>query len=98
MSPFLAGCAWLLASAAFAVTTGVRRAVLGKFVLDACRIRDWPARGFALGLAAHGIGTARAVPVNADAGAFAGLAFGLHGLLAVVVAPVAYASGSALVR
>jgi predicted murein hydrolase (TIGR00659 family) len=85
-------------AAVVAVTTGVLGAVLGKFVLDACRVRDWPARGFALGLAAHGIGTARAFQVNPDAGAFAGLAFGLHGLLAAIVLPAAYALWSALAR
>jgi len=77
-------------AAVFAVTTGIVGAALGKFVLDACRIRDWRARGFALGLAAHGIGTARAFQVNADAGAFAGLAFALHGLLAAILLPLGY--------
>jgi predicted murein hydrolase (TIGR00659 family) len=77
-------------AAVFAVTTGIIGAALGKFVLDACRIHDWRARGFALGLAAHGIGTARAFQVNADAGAFAGLAFALHGLLAAILFPLGY--------
>lgn len=77
-------------AAVFAVTTGILGAALGKYVLDACRIRDWRARGFALGLAAHGIGTARAFQVNADAGAFAGLAFALHGLLAAVLFPLGW--------
>lgn len=77
-------------AAVFAVTTGILGAALGKFVLDACRIADWRARGFALGLAAHGIGTARAFQVNADAGAFAGLAFALHGLLAAILFPLGY--------
>jgi predicted murein hydrolase (TIGR00659 family) len=76
-------------AAVFAVITGVLGAVAGKFVLDRLRIRDWPARGFALGLAAHGIGTARAFQVNAEAGAFAGLAFALHGLVAAVLFPLA---------
>ncbi|MCC7327492.1 MAG: LrgB family protein [Burkholderiales bacterium] len=77
-------------AAVFAVTTGVLGAAIGKYVLDACRVRDWRARGFALGLAAHGIGTARAFQVNADAGAYAGLAFGLHGLLAAILMPLGY--------
>ncbi len=55
-------------AAVFAVTTGILGAALGKYVLDACRVRDWRARGFALGLAAHGIGTARAFQVNARCG------------------------------
>jgi predicted murein hydrolase (TIGR00659 family) len=79
-------------AAVFAVTTGVIGAVLGKYVLDAVRVRDWRARGFALGLAAHGIGTARAFQVNAEAGTYAGLAFGLHGLLLAILVPFAYAA------
>ena len=43
-----------------------------------------------VGLAAHGIGTARAFQVNADAGAFASLAFALHGLIAAVLFPTVY--------
>jgi predicted murein hydrolase (TIGR00659 family) len=78
-------------AAVFAVTTGIVGASLGKYVLDALRIADWRVRGFALGVAAHGIGTARAFQVNREAGAFAGLAFGLHGALAAVVFPVVYA-------
>lgn len=77
-------------AAVFAVITGILGAALGKYVLDACRVRDWRARGFALGLAAHGIGTARAFQVNADAGAFAGLAFALHGLAAAFLLPLGY--------
>ena len=77
-------------AAVFAVTTGILGAAFGKYVLDACRIRDWRARGFALGLAAHGIGTARAFQVNADAGAYAGLAFALHAMVAAILFPLGY--------
>jgi len=77
-------------AAVFAVSTGILGAALGKFVLDALRISDWRARGFALGLAAHGIGTARSFQVNADAGAFAGLAFALHAMLAAILFPLAH--------
>lgn len=48
----------------------------------------WHARGFALGTAAHGIGAARAIQVNADAGAYAGLALGVQALLASVLMPL----------
>lgn len=75
-------------AAVFAVATGIIGAALGKFVLDAVRVRDWRARGFALGLAAHGIGTARSFQVNAEAGTYAGLAFGLHGALAAFTLPL----------
>jgi len=77
-------------AAVLAVTTGVIGATLGKYVLDALRMTDWRVRGFALGVAAHGIGTARAFQVNAEAGAFAGLAFGLHGALAALLFPLLY--------
>ncbi|MBP8295391.1 MAG: LrgB family protein [Burkholderiales bacterium] len=74
-------------AAVFAIATGIIGAALGKFVLDACRIADPAARGFAIGLAAHGIGTARAYQVSEVTGAFAGLALGLHGLLASFALP-----------
>jgi predicted murein hydrolase (TIGR00659 family) len=77
-------------AAVFAVATGIIGATLGKFVFDACGVRDWRARGFALGLAAHGIGTARAFQVNVEAGTFAGLAFALHGLMAAVMFPLLF--------
>ena len=80
----------------FAVATGILGASIGKYVLNACGVRDWRARGFALGLGAHGIGTARAFQVNAEAGAFASLAFGLHGLLAAILFPLVYWALSAM--
>jgi len=77
-------------AAVFAVATGIFGASIGRYVLNACRIDDWRARGFALGLAAHGIGTARAFQVDAEAGAFASLAFALHGLIAAALFPLVY--------
>lgn len=74
-------------TAVFTVTTGILGAALGRFVLDAVRCRAWWQRGFAIGVAAHGIGTSRAFSVNAEAGAYAGLAMGLHGIVGAVVIP-----------
>jgi len=74
-------------AAVFAIATGIIGAVSARFVLDACRIREPAARGFATGLAAHGIGTARAYQVSEVMGAFAGLALGLHGLVASFLLP-----------
>ncbi len=76
-------------TAVLVVSTGIIGAVLGKYVLDALAIRDWSVRGFAVGLAAHGIGTARAFQVGEEAGAFAGLAMGLTGLATAALFPVA---------
>ena len=81
-------------AAVFAVITGLVGALCGKYLFDALRIptnRDgWAARGFALGTASHGIGAARAMQVNADAGAYAGLALGLQVVLASLLIPLAF--------
>jgi predicted murein hydrolase (TIGR00659 family) len=75
-------------TAVLVVSTGILGAVMAKYVLDALRIRDHSVRGFAVGLAAHGIGTARAFQVSEEAGAFAGLAMGLNGLATSVLFPL----------
>ena len=78
-------------AAVFAVITGLVGALSGKYLFHALRIpttpEGWSARGFALGTAAHGIGAARALQVNADAGAYAGLALGLQVVLASLLMP-----------
>lgn len=58
-----------------------------RFVLDAVGCRAWWQRGFALGTAAHGIGTSRAFSVNAEAATFASLAMALHGIVGTLVIP-----------
>ena len=75
-------------TAVFAVSTGILGAVVARFVLDAVRSREWWHRGFAIGVAAHGIGTSRAFSVNPEAGAYSGLAMGLHGVLGAVLIPL----------
>lgn len=74
-------------TAVLVVTTGITGAVLGTRLFDLLRIRDERIRGVAMGVAAHGIGTARAFQVNAAMGAFAGLAMALSALLASVLLP-----------
>jgi putative effector of murein hydrolase len=79
-------------AAVFAVITGMVGALSGKYLFDALGIgtgaTGWMARGFALGTAAHGIGAARALQVNADAGAWAALALGLQVVLASLLIPL----------
>jgi predicted murein hydrolase (TIGR00659 family) len=81
-------------SAVFAVITGMVGALTGKYLFDLLRVpaagEGWTARGFALGTASHGIGAARALQVNADAGAYAGLALGLQVVLAALLMPVVF--------
>ena len=75
-------------TAVLVILTGILGAVLGPWVLNTLRIKDWRARGLAMGTASHGIGTARALQVNAVAGAFASLAMGLNGLATAVLLPM----------
>ncbi len=75
-------------TAVLVILTGIIGGVLGTWVLNALRIRDWRARGLAVGLAAHGIGTARALQLNEVAGAFASLAIGLNGVATAVLLPL----------
>ena len=70
------------------ITTGILGAVLATGTLNLMRVRDWRVRGVAIGVAAHGIGTARAFTVNPMAGAFASLAMGLNGLATAILLPV----------
>jgi putative effector of murein hydrolase len=69
------------------VSTGIIGAVCARPLFDAMRIQDPVVRGFALGTAAHGIGTARAFQVSPTMGAFSGLAMGLAALFSAVVLP-----------
>lgn len=81
-------------AAVFAVITGLVGALAGKYLFAALRIPTdspgWAARGFALGTASHGLGAARALQVNADAGAYAGLALGLQVVLASLLIPLVF--------
>ncbi|WP_210542385.1 LrgB family protein [Rhodoferax sp. PAMC 29310] len=81
-------------AAVFAVVTGMVGALSGKYLFKWLGLPTdapgWRARGFALGTAAHGIGAARALQVNADAGAYAGLALGLQVVLASLLMPLIF--------
>lgn len=74
-------------TAALVILTGIIGAITVTPMMNILRIRDWRARGFAVGVAAHGIGTARAFQVNDTAGAFAGIGMGLNALLTALIAP-----------
>ena len=74
-------------TAVLVIGTGVFGAISGRFLLNALRIESHAARGLALGVAAHGIGTARAFQVSAEMGAYAGLGMGLNGVLTAIFAP-----------
>lgn len=75
-------------TAVLVVSTGILGAVLARGTLNLLRIHDHAVRGFAVGVAAHGIGTARAFQVSEVMGAFAGLGMGLNGLLTAFLFPL----------
>ena len=75
-------------TAVLVILTGITGAVIVTPLLNALRVTDWRARGFAVGVASHGIGTARAFQVNETAGAFAGIGMGLNALLTALLAPL----------
>ncbi len=75
-------------TAVLVILTGIIGAVLGTGLLKLIRIHDHKATGFALGVASHGIATARALQVSEVAGAFSGLAMGLNALATALLVPL----------
>ena len=75
-------------TAIITLITGVIGASLGIFVFDLMKLKNMDARGFSLGLASHGIGTARAMSKNKNAGVFAAVGMGLSGLVTSILVPL----------
>ena len=75
-----------LAAVAVAVT-GISGCMLAPLLLRIIRSQDPAVEGFAQGLTAHAIGTARSIQINPTAGAFAALAMGLNGVLTALLMP-----------
>ncbi len=75
-------------TAIITITTGIVGASLATFVLDFIKVRDMTARGFAIGLSSHGIGTARAMSRNKTAGIFSALALALSGVVVSIIIPI----------
>lgn len=75
-------------TAVLVISTGVFGAVFARSILNVLRIAEPEVRGFALGVASHGIGTARAFQISEEVGAFAGLGMGLNGVFTAIVVPV----------
>jgi predicted murein hydrolase (TIGR00659 family) len=71
------------------ILTGIMGAIAVTPLMNRMRIVDCRARGFAVGIAAHGIGTARAFQVDEVAGVFAGIAMSLNALVTSLLVPLA---------
>jgi predicted murein hydrolase (TIGR00659 family) len=75
-------------TAVLVITTGIIGAVGARYIYRALGIQDDAVKGFAMGIASHGIGTARAFQESEQMGAFAALAMGLNGLMTALLLPV----------
>ncbi|SDT26018.1 TIGR00659 family protein [Halopseudomonas xinjiangensis] len=78
--------------AVFVMFTGVLGAVIGPWLLSRCGVSHPAARGMAMGLTAHAVGTARSLEESEEAGAFSALAMSLMGIATAVLLPLAVAA------
>jgi predicted murein hydrolase (TIGR00659 family) len=74
-------------TAVLVVLTGILGAIIAGPLFRLLRIRDPATRGVAMGVTAHGIGTARAFQMGPDIGAFSGLAMALSAMVGAVIVP-----------
>lgn len=75
-------------TAVIVVLTGIFGSIAAPYIFKLMGIDSKIAQGLALGGAAHGAGTGRALELGAVQGAMAGLAIGLMGLLTALAAPL----------
>lgn len=75
-------------TAVLTISTGITGACLAGYVLRLVGIKEWHARGFAMGLSSHGIATASAFQENEIAGTFASLAMALNGIATAALVPL----------
>jgi predicted murein hydrolase (TIGR00659 family) len=77
-------------TAVVVILTGITGAMTATGLLHLLGIKDSRASGLAIGVASHGIGTARAFQINKVAGAFSGLAMGLNALATAILLPLLF--------
>ncbi|SNB77046.1 TIGR00659 family protein [Arboricoccus pini] len=87
MASQLGGVAAL--AAVIVLFAGVVGAMTATPLFDALKIRDYRARGFAIGVSAHGFGAARAFQVDSTAGTFAGLGMALNAIATALLLSIA---------
>lgn len=75
-------------TAAVVVASGILGAVLGLKFLEILRIKDPLAQGLAIGAASHGIGTARVLEIDRQAGAFSSLGMCINGIITAIIIKV----------
>ena len=75
-------------AAVVVIVVGIFGGMVGPFILERLGIKSRIARGLALGSAAHGLGTARAMELGTIEGAISGLAIGVMGIMTAILVPV----------
>ncbi len=85
VAPGLGGIASL--AAAMVMITGILGAMIGPLLLKWARVTHPAAQGTALGVCAHAVGTARALELGSEQGAFAALSMSVMGLMCALTLP-----------
>lgn len=75
-------------TAALVIATGVVGAIMAPPLVKLLGVRDERAGGFAIGVGAGGIGTARAFQISELLGTFSGIGMAFNGLLTAILTPL----------
>jgi len=75
-------------TAILVILTGMIGAMFAPFLFRLFKIENHSVQGFAIGLSAHGLGTAKAFQMSQETGAFSGLAMGLNGAMTALLIPL----------
>lgn len=78
-------------TAAFTLGAGMLGAIVGPALLSLARVRDRHLRGLSMGLASHGIGTARMLHDEPGAAPFAALGMAANAILTPILVPLSIA-------
>jgi predicted murein hydrolase (TIGR00659 family) len=75
-------------TAILVILTGMIGAIFAPFLFKLIKIKDHSIQGVAMGISAHGLGTAKAFQMSQETGAFSGLAMGLNGAMTALLIPL----------
>ena len=70
------------------IVTGISGAVIGRLILNLIKVKNPIARGCALGMASHVMGTSQAIEEGKITGSFSSLSIPVNGLLTIINLPL----------
>lgn len=70
------------------MVTGILGAIIGRFILDKIKIKNSIARGCALGMSAHVMGTTQALEEGKITGSFSAISIPVTGVLTIINLPI----------